>query len=253
MKLRADPKSFILRALLLAAAALTLAPLQQAQAHQLWLEADAETTTLFFGEFGENLREASPGLLDKFVKVTAYRQQAQARLPLEVRKTSRGFVLAGTATPGEPLLAEDVAYPIFERKQGDQTLRSLYHPAARISIDTARQAPLLTLDLVPTGVAQAAGDVQVQAYYRGQPLPKAKVAIVTASGWALEHRTDAQGLLTVRLPWQGSYVLERSHADTHGAERDGVKVDRANYVTSLTLVRAQGLPALPAALPAKPD
>src|SRR3546814_4273506 len=39
------------------------------QAHQIWLEQpDGGNATIRFGEFGDNLRETSPGLLDKFVK-----------------------------------------------------------------------------------------------------------------------------------------------------------------------------------------
>ena len=37
-----------------------------ASAHHLWLEADGQGAKLYFGEFEENLREASPGLLDRF-------------------------------------------------------------------------------------------------------------------------------------------------------------------------------------------
>jgi hypothetical protein len=43
-----------------------------AQAHQIWIEqAEGQNAVVRFGEYGENLREASPGLLDKFAKVTA--------------------------------------------------------------------------------------------------------------------------------------------------------------------------------------
>ena len=53
-----------MRALLMAAiAALSFAG--SASAHHLWLEADGQGARLYFGEFDENLREASPGLLDR--------------------------------------------------------------------------------------------------------------------------------------------------------------------------------------------
>ena len=45
---------------------LPLAAAAPAAAHQIWLEQDARAARLYFGEFGDNLREASPGLLDKF-------------------------------------------------------------------------------------------------------------------------------------------------------------------------------------------
>ncbi|HEY1397102.1 hypothetical protein [Roseateles sp.] len=58
-------------ALRLSAVSLLLAA-GAAQAHQIWIEQAAganERAVVRFGEFGENLREASPGLLDKFGQV----------------------------------------------------------------------------------------------------------------------------------------------------------------------------------------
>lgn len=224
-----------------------------AQAHQIWLEQTAQGATLYFGEFGENLREASPGLLDKFGQPTAHKVSAQATQPLALRKTAGGFALAGRAAKGEALVAEDPAYPISEWKDNGTPVRSLYHPAARLATQFAAQPPSLTLDLVPTGQSSK-NSVQVQAFYKGQPLPKAKVALVTASGWAQEHHTDADGKLTVPLPWRGTYVLELGHTDKQPGQRGTDSYDRASYVTSLTLVQPTGLPplaAVPAATPNK--
>lgn len=223
-----------------------------AQAHQVWLEQDAQGAKLYFGEFGENLREASPGLLDKFVKPTGQKVSARGAEPLQVSKTPNGFALAGRAARGESLIAEENTYPVSERKQGDKVTRSIYVPAARLVTDTAKQEPKLTLDLVPTGTL-AAGSVEVQAFYKGKPLPKAKVAVVTASGWAQEHHADDAGKLTVSLPWRGTYVLEMSHSDATAGERGAEKYDRASYVTSLTLEQADGLAALPASPAAAPN
>lgn len=216
-----------------------------AQAHQVWLEQDGKEAKLYFGEFGENLRETSPGLLDKFVKPTGQKLSSKGSEPLALSKTANGFALAGRAARGESLVAEEATYPISERKQGDKVIRSLYQPAARLVTDYAQQQPRLTLDLVPTGQGKD-GRVEVQAFYKTQALGKAKVMLVTPSGWAQEHHTDEQGKLTVNLPWQGTYVLELSHTDATAGERGAEKYDRASYVTSLTLEQATGLPALPA-------
>ena len=59
--------SFLVAAVLAAGAA---------QAHHVWLEQDAAGATLYFGEYGENLRETTPGYLDKFVAPTARRVSA---------------------------------------------------------------------------------------------------------------------------------------------------------------------------------
>ena len=51
------------------AAGLLLGTVTTASAHQVWIEqVEGQGAIVRFGEFGENLREASPGLLDKFGK-----------------------------------------------------------------------------------------------------------------------------------------------------------------------------------------
>ncbi|XVJ71784.1 MAG: DUF4198 domain-containing protein [Rhizobacter sp.] len=227
--------------------------LGSAQAHQIWIEQNNRNAVLYFGEFGGNLREASPGLLDKFVKPVARQVSAQGVRPLTLHKTAAGFVLSGRAARGESLVAEEPTYPMSERKDGDKTVRSVYHPAARLVTDLSPQAPQLKLDLVPTGKSGADG-VELQAFYDGQPLPKAKVVFVTSSGWLREHEADNQGKLKVAMPWRGTYTAEVKHSTGPG-ERQGASgpeaYDRSSFVTTLTLVQAKGLAPLPT-LPAAP-
>jgi uncharacterized GH25 family protein len=140
------------------------------QAHQIWLEQPAgESAGIRFGEFGDNLRETSPGLLDKFGKPVATLGSAQGEKAADGRKTGTGFALPFKAGKGESIVAEDAGYPLYTSKKGDQELRNCYHPAARLITGFAAQAPRLTLDVVPSGKA---GEFKV--IYKGQPLPKAK-------------------------------------------------------------------------------
>ncbi len=235
-----------------AAIACALMSLGTAGAHQVWLEQDGKEAKLYFGEFGENLRETSPGLLDKFIAPVAQKISAAGNAPLNVGKSSNGFPIAGRAAKGESLVAEEPGYPVSERKDGEKITRSIYVPAARLVTDFSKQAPVLTLDLVPTGQLLK-GAVEVQAFYKGQPLPKAKIVVVTSAGWSQEHRTDEQGKLTTQLPWEGPYVLELTHNDNTGGERGAEKYNRASYVTSLTLAQPAGIHALPASPPAIPN
>lgn len=228
--------------------------LGSAQAHHVWIEQpgqNAGNATFFFGEFGGNLREASPGLLDRFPQPVAIKLSALGEQALTVSKTAGGFAIAGRAARGESIVAEELNFPIRERNEGDKALRNLYHPAARLVTDFAKQAPRLVLDLVPTGNADKDG-VEVQAFYKGQPLPKAKVEVVTAAGWSQTQYGDETGKLRVQMPWRGTYVLEITHADGAGT-RGTDKYDRASYVTSLTVMQSEGLPGLPAAQPARPN
>eukprot|EP01031_Cornospumella_fuschlensis_P020190 gene20190-24753_t len=89
-----------------------------AQAHQIWLEQPAgqKTAIVRFGEFGENLRETSPGLLDKFGKPTATLLSAKGEQAVDARKTPTGFELPFGAARGDSIVAEDAAYPLYAGK-----------------------------------------------------------------------------------------------------------------------------------------
>ena len=112
------------------------------QAHQIWLEQPAgETAVIRFGEFGDNLRETSPGLLDKFGKPVATLVSAQGEKAADGRKTGTGFALPFKAGQGDSIVAEDAGYPLYTSKKGEQELRNWYHPAARLITGFAAQAP----------------------------------------------------------------------------------------------------------------
>lgn len=215
-----------------------------ASAHHVWLEPDGGATRLYFGEFGENLREASPGALDRL--------QPQARLvgsggekALTVEKSATGFAVAGTAGSSDAIVAEDARFPMFTRKDGG---KSIYWPAARLVGEGTTYASVLTLDVVPVG------DDTYRVVFKGKPLAKAKVEVLTPAGWQRELHTAEDGTLKVALPWRGTYVLEVHHDDKTPGKRGEESYDVMNYVTSLTVVRSRGLeplPALPAAAPHK--
>lgn len=225
---------------------------QAVQAHHVWIEQpDNAPAMLHFGEFGDNLREASPGLLDKFGKPTAVLLSPRGERKLEAIKTSSGFVLSGRAGQGEALIAEDAHYPLYSFKQGDRQAKGWYYPAARYVTTLAAHKPALAFDVVPTG---RPGEFRVAL--KGQPLPKVKVSVVIPSGWSKQATSDEQGLVRFDLPWQGTYVVEASHTDKTAGERAGSgtaeSYDTVNYVTSLTVVRREGAAALapvPAAQP----
>ncbi|MFT4268486.1 MAG: DUF4198 domain-containing protein [Xenophilus sp.] len=219
-----------------------------ANAHQIWLEQPGKGGAVIrFGEFGDNLREASPGLLDKFGKPTATLVSAQGEKSADGSKTASGFALPFSARPGEAIVAEDASYPLYKFKQDGKEVTSWYHPGARLITGFAAQQPKLALDLVPAGQPG-----EFKLFFKGQPLPKAKVALVTQSGWAKEGHTDEQGLVKFDMPWKGQYVAEASHIDRTPGERAGEKYDGVSYVTTLTYVKAGGaapVPAGPAAAP----
>lgn len=225
-----------------------------AQAHQIWVEqAAGERAVVRFGEFGENLREASPGLLDKFGQVKGILLNGKGETPVDATKGKDGYALPFSAAAGESIIADDAAYPLYSFKQGEKQVTNWYRPSARLATGVAALPPKLVLDLVPAGETG-----KFKVFFKGQALPKAKVALVTQSGWAKEAHSDAEGLVSFDLPWKGQYVLEVAHNDRTPGERPGAKgaaekYDGVNYVTSLTVVKADGVEPIPAGPAATPN
>jgi uncharacterized GH25 family protein len=223
-----------------------------AQAHQIWIEQpDGQNAVVRFGEFGENLRETSPGLLDKFGKPTGTLLSAKGEQKADATKSADGFALPFKAAAGDGIVAEDANYPLYTWKQQDKETRNWFFPAARLITGFAAVEPKLVLDLVPTGK-----DGEFKLTFKNQPKAKTKVTLVTQSGWAKEGHTDAQGLVKFEMPWAGTYVAEVSFNDRAAGERAGAngpeKYDAVSYATAVTYVKADGIAPLPAAGPATP-
>jgi hypothetical protein len=223
-----------------------LAVSSAAMAHYIWLEADGQGAQLYFGEFGENLREVSPGLLDR-LEPSARAVTPSGEKALKVEKSAGSFKLSGEPVAGASIVAEDARYPLIVRTRDGATSRLMWRPAARFVPDQAARQPILELDIVPAGGGKFA------VFFKGKPLAKTKVTVGTPSGWVKELTTDADGAVATGLPWRGIYVFEVHHDDKNAGKRGEEAYDSASYVTSLTLVQPQGLDPLPAPPPAKPN
>jgi uncharacterized GH25 family protein len=240
---------------LIASVPMLLAP--QARAHQVWLEQDASGAKLYFGEFGDNLHEVSPGFLDKLTQLSATVISPKGEKAVESKKDRDAITISGRAAKGESVVAFDPAYPLLESKDGAKTVRTAWTPAARFVAELGPQTPKLALDVVPTN-APANGSGEFQVVYRGAPLPKAEVSLVAASGWSLSGTTDDKGKVSFRLPWKGTYALLVRHKDaTPGKRKSAQGADEAfdaqSFATTLTFTTSSGLPSPPPPPAAPPN
>ncbi|MBS3017708.1 hypothetical protein DJFAAGMI_00431 [Comamonas sp. PE63] len=224
-----------------------LASLGTAQAHQVWLENNGGHAQLFFGEFNDNLRETSPGALDKFLGTPTLAQQtASGTQQLSGQRNATGFSY-NAASQAQTLFAS-AAYPLIDRSKRNEPAL-LWVPAARWVATPAQAvaANAQALDLVPTGKPG-----QLMVSFNGMALPKTKVQIVAPPGWSREAQSDEQGRVNFALPWKGLYVAEVHHSHKQGGEAQGKSYGEASYVTTLSFSIEDGMPSpvLPAA--AKP-
>src|SRR5258707_15598645 len=101
-------------------ALLSLGLIGSAAAHSIWVEREGDGARIFFGEFDENLREASPGLLDRLTPQAKVAAQSGEKA-LKVDKTAAFFAVAGPVGADDSIVAEDGR--VSERRAADKVTR----------------------------------------------------------------------------------------------------------------------------------
>lgn len=249
-------KRFLIPTALSAIALTAIAPL--AQAHYLWIEQNATSARVYYGEFDGNLREVSPGRLDQITQPVITLVSDGKTKNLAPKREAGSFALPARAGNKQSLIVNDANYAVSEKTVRGLTTRSAKTLSTRHVPDMSAQQPTLTLDVVPTGKV-VAGGVEVQVFFKNQPLPKAKVNVVTPSGWSRILDADDQGKAVATMPWQGFYLIEVKYEDATAGERSTAaggkeKYDVATYRTTLTFApQTAGIAALPAVAPATPS
>ncbi len=179
-----------------------------ASAHALWLEPDAAGYQLYFGEFGENLREGSPGLLDRFEPMPAAKAfGASGDTAAEGRKKPTSFQFAGAPEGSSSVVAEQAR--VTERKHERQ---GHAHPGRLSARDICRLHRAQAADPCSTSCSTGKpGSFKV--FMTASRCRKAKAEVVSEFGWAKEFMTDDAGAFEVELAWKGTYIVEVSLVD----------------------------------------
>lgn len=197
-----------------------------AQAHYIWIEAPKSGPVVYFGEYDEKLHERSPGRLDDIRAPRAWNIDKGERRELRVERGGDGFKLVGGR--GRAIIVEESAHAVRDWTQfGVGIVKPVFY--ARYAANATAVEPAMTLDVVPV----KAGFQALAVHFRGQPLAKAKVEIYAPNGWKQEHRTDENGLVALRLPWHGQYVVEVTHLEKAAGEYEGVKYEGVRHRATL--------------------
>ena len=218
-----------------------------AAAQQLWIEQLNGNAMLLFGDYAENERGTSPGLLDELPQPRARLVSLEGGDELTLRKRSSSYDLGVRAARGQSVIAQDSQYPAWTRSEGGRQVRTVWIPAARHVVDLGPQEPALALDVFP---ANRPGRFKV--VFTGSPLAGATVRAMSAWGWRQQYTTDAEGHFEPDLPARGAYAIEVQHIDPRPGQRPGAKgpeaYDEARFTTVLTFEQPTG-PSPPASLP----
>lgn len=169
--------------------------IHSAFAHSVWIEPKDNQLAIRFAEPGDDF-ETSPGYLDNLSVPVAFSLVTNSPTAIAVSKKSDHFLLIG-ASPTNVTCAETA----FTVRGGRKP--NFY---ARWQLHLEKAAPLLTLDLVPTGKPG-----EVRAYFRGQPLGGIKATLHAPDEKELELTADAEGFLRFDAKQPGQYLLTIAH------------------------------------------
>jgi uncharacterized GH25 family protein len=215
---------------LMISAILLLALSENAQAHFVWLERDGEgPARAYFGEWIDDIREKTGGLLDRFKAPRAFLGTSNDLLPVKRNENNLEFNAKGR---GDVRFVDSSVPPREDKEKGGATKTIYYAKAGRV--ETAAK---LDLELVPT---TSNGNTIVLVFF-GAPLPKAEITIIGPPKWEKPLVTDEQGRVTVRTPWVGRYVLEVTHFDEKAGGSGDEKFNRTRHISSLSFVAQQGI------------
>jgi len=228
----------------------------QSFAHQLWIEPAEPNPRMHYGYLDRNLREISPGRLDEIIKPLAQQvtaDGAEHSLTLATQRDHLELILNQPLEKEGTLLLIYGNGPTYEQ-EGVSTHWTM---ASRFVADHLTAVPIqLELDILPTGNH---GTFQISLM--GEPLAHQDVRLASEYGWGMNRSTDEQGIVSFpSLPWEGLYIISTHHTIDAKGERertlaDGnteqISHDRRGFLTTLTFIQEQGLPALPP-LPVSP-
>jgi uncharacterized GH25 family protein len=204
-----------------------------AGAHYLWIERDAGSSSakVFFGEVAEDVKEKSGGRLDTFNAISASASDGKSASirKLSVTKMDDHFLIAKAPSRSALLVRDEQVEVADLTKHGIGVVKPFFYARAG-SADGAK--PVHTLDIVP--LSTSSGTFRV--FFRGAPLPDAKVMIYAPNRWMQEHKTDKDGTVTVSMPWPGQYVLDVTHKEETKDQFKGKPYEAMRHRATYTVV-----------------
>lgn len=167
-----------------------------ALAHTVWIESKDGHLAVRFAEPGNEF-ETSPGYLDSLSPPEAFIIVTNAPVSIEALKKNDHFLLTATASTNVACL--ETAFTV----RGG---RKPYFYARWQPANGGAGAPLLNLDLVPTGKAG-----EVRAYFRGKPLGGITATLRGPDGNEQAIKADSDGFLRCTPGQAGLYLLTVAH------------------------------------------
>jgi hypothetical protein len=199
-------------------------------AHFVWLERDGDgPARAYFGEWIDDIREKTGGLLDRFKAPRAFLGSSNDALPIKRNANNLEIIVKGR---GDVRFVDSSVPPREDKEKGGITKTIYYAKAGR-----EETAAKLDLELTPI---TSGGNTFVLLFF-GAPLGKTELTIIGPPKWEKPLVTDEQGRVTVPTPWAGRYVLEITYFDEKPGDSGGGKFNRTRHISSLSFMQQGGI------------
>lgn len=195
-----------------------------AHAHSVWIEeSPAKELVIRFGEFDAEY-EKSPGYLDSLSLPVAWTLDAEDKpSSFSVEKKSDHFLL--TSAAATKVAFGETDFPVMKR--GKRASWPHFYVRWLPAAAPTAGKPELTLDIVPTGVAN-----EFAVYFRGTRLPNATVQ-VHGGGKEVDLKTDAQGTFQFKAD-SGLVLLTCNYKEELKGFSGGVAYDVSSHNTAIS-------------------
>ncbi|CZE48169.1 hypothetical protein [Campylobacter geochelonis] len=193
-----------------------LAIFGMANAHEIWLEKDANVTNLYFGHF--------PGHKDGVKNIKA--EITYPKDALKSKKTQENKIEFNLANNGDFAIEE-----IRHYNKNSKLLKDF-----RVVIfarDGRSQSVNLTkFDIVPT----EPNSNTFNLYFDGKPLEKGVLNVIAPNGWSKNFKIKNK-VATIDTPWDGRYIIKASYEEMSEHKFDDIDFKSIKYSTTLSFIK----------------
>ncbi len=215
----------LLKQLMVASILFTTLP---AYAHYIWLEPSATQAHMYFGEYGENLRETTGGKLDNIASPEVSLIKDGKLVPVTYKRQANSLELA--AASNQDVVIQDVKMKVKDlRKYNIGIVKPMYY--ARFATKDAEALSGLDFDIQPLS------NGQVKVNLHGKPLAKAKLEIVAPNQWMQALETNESGEVAIKTPWPGLYVVHVVYVEPVTGEYEGEAYEGIRHVGTLSFIK----------------
>ncbi|HBK70954.1 MAG TPA: DUF4198 domain-containing protein [Flavobacteriaceae bacterium] len=194
----------------------------QSFAHYLWIETNLEgkigqeqEIRVYFGEYTHGVIEKVNG--ESFPKVKDFTlwviDASGKKTELKVTAAEDYYLAKFTPTTNGAytVTLNNNNIQVFDFTKYDFGIfKTHYHSIAKIQVGDKLQNTITSnkTGITLKDVSVSKKEKKLQVLYKNKPLPKNEVKIFVTDQWSKTLKTDENGFVSFKLPWQAKYLVE---------------------------------------------